>query len=599
MRASYSPASSCSGRVRVGWVSAIAAVVAAGFAATVWVVRPVLYRRGHLPALPNLTAVPAPLARKLEAAQGDAQSWRGGEQGVAALGRLYHANGYTKEAEACWAILRQSEPRNARWVYYLADLRSAVSDTTGMEALLRETTALAPDYAPAWLKLAAVEFKTGELEAAKRDYRRRLVLLSQDPYAELGLARIELQHGDAAAARARLDRIVQHDPGFSAAHNLYAEILAGAGDAEGASLHRFLGGLAGRFRDADDPWLEELQADCYDVNKLTVLASVEDLTNHGDHGVALLERALEVEPNDARIYAQLGNAYVHRDDAKRALAEFDRGSTRPNANSDFFASYSQACLAAGDAERAREVADRGLARWPDAADLHTARGNALSALGQTDAAIASYRRAVTLAPNVCQVHFNLGNALRQQGATEEGMAELRRALQLEPTFAKALIVLGEAELEAGRLSEAEKYVRPLYRHYPGLVSSRRLMTRWCLMAGVAAARAGSFAEAERDLRDGIAISPDMPELQGRLGLVYAQQGRFDAAATALETYHRLKPEEPMSSLLLGQVYARLGRSSDAIRLAGEAARLARDANDQATLAQANATVRALTASADK
>ena len=91
----------------------------------------------------------------------------------------------------------------------------------------------------------------------------------------------------------------------------------------------------------------------------------------------------------------------------------------------------------------------------------------------------------------------------------------------------------------------------------------------------------------------------MPELQGRLGLVYAQQGRFDAAATALESYHRLKPEEPMSSLLLGQVYARLGRSSDAIRLAGEAARLARDANDQATLAQANATLRALTASADK
>jgi Flp pilus assembly protein TadD len=108
------------------------------------------------------------------------------------------------------------------------------------------------------------------------------------------------------------------------------------------------------------------------------------------------------------------------------------------------------------------------------------------------------------------------------------------------------------------------------------------MTRWCLQGGVAAARAGRMADAERDLRDGLAISPDLPELRGRLGLLYAQQRRFPEALEQLEAYHRLKPTEPMASLFLGQVYADLGRTDDARRVLTEGEQLANQAEDSTT-----------------
>jgi HemY protein len=540
--------------------------------------------QARLPAMPDVSARPAALDAALREAGRKTLTAKLAHNGVVELARLYHANGYNQEAEACWRILGAEQPQEARWSYYLADLRRTTSDDAGMVSLLEQTVKLAPDYAPAWLKLAEWEFKTGRLETAERDYRRRLALRPADPYARLGLARVALQRDHREEGKQMIEEIVRDVPIFSPAHNLYAEMLAADGDAGGAKKQRFLSRIAGRFREAEDPWLEELQAWCYDPSRLAVWASIDDMTNHGDRGVALLERAIKLAPDDARDYTELGRVYLHLGNAAKALAAFEQGLRLRDAPSDLFAGLSEAHRALNQPEKALEAADRGLALMPDAADLETARGIALEAAGRLDEAVAAYRLVVKQKPNVCEMNYDLGNALLRLGRSEEAYEYLNRALELEPTFPRALIVLGESELEAGRLEEAARYVRPLYDYYPGSVSAQRLMTRWCLQSGVAAARAGRMAEAEGNLRDGLAISPNLPELHGRLGLLYAQQRRFTEALDQLEAYHRLKPAEPMASLFLGQVYANLGRIDDARRVLAEGEQLARQAGDSATAA---------------
>lgn len=538
--------------------------------------------RASLPALPDVSTQPAALGTALRGAAQKALSTRQSLEGVGELARLYHANGYYKEADACWRILHAKQPREARWCYYLADLRRMASDDTGMVSFLERTARLAPAYAPAWLKLAELEFKTGQLDAAERDYRRRLALVPGDPYANIGLARLALQHGRRDEGQRLIEQLVREVPAFAQARNLYAEMLAERGDADGANMQRFVVRLCGRFREADDPWLEELRAWCYDPSRLAVWASIEDMTNHGDRGVALLERAMKIDPGDARGYHELGRVYLHVGDAAKALTLFEQGIKLPNASANLYADLSQAYLDLKQPEKALQAAEQGLALMPDAPELHTARGIALQTAGSLEEAIGAFRLAIKFAPNVCEAHYNLGNTLFQLGRKEEAYVSLKRALELVPTFPKALIVLGQSELEAGRLDSAAQYLRPLYKFYPGSVSARRLMTWWCLQSGIAAARAGRMDEAEKRLEEGLAINPEMPELRGRLGLLYGQEGRLAEARDQLEAYHRLQPTEPMASLFLGQAYAHLGRIDDARRLLSEGEQLARQSGDKAT-----------------
>jgi len=536
----------------------------------------------QLPPIPDVAAQPAAFRAALRRAEEMARSPRQSSEGFRELGRLYHANGYSREAEACWRILQAAQPQEARWCYYRADLRRMASDDAGMISFLERTLQLAPDYAPAWLQLAALEFKTGRLEAAERDYRRRLELLPGDPYARIALARAALQRDRREEGLRLIEQLVHDVPGFAQAHNLYAEMLADQGDEAGANLQRFLVRICGRFREADDPWLEELRAWCYDPSRLALWASIEDMTNHGDHGVSLLERAIAIAPDDARGYDELGRVYLHLGDAARALALFQQGINLPNASAALYAGSSQACLALNRPGEAVQAAEQGLALMPDAPELLTARGTALQAAGRLEEAVQTFRRVVERAPNVCEAHFNLGNALLQLGRNEEAYASLKKSLELVPTFPNALIVLGQSELKAGRLETAAEYLRPLYKFYPGLAAARRLMTWWCLQSGIAAAHAGRMDEAEGRLREGIEITPEMPELHSRLGLLYGEEERFAEARDQLETYYRLQPNEPMASYFLGQVYAHLGRTDDARRLLREGEQHARQSGDQAT-----------------
>ena len=509
------------------------------------------------------------------------------------MGRLYHANGFNAEAETCWRLLRAAQPREARWCYYLADLRRTAGDDAAMVSFLRQTVQLAPDYARAWLNLAEWEFKTGQVDAAEHDYRRRLALVPGDPYATLGLARVALQRGRRDEGRRLIEQIVRDVPAFPTAHNLYAEILSAAGDTDGADQQRWQGRMAGRFREADDPWLEELHAWCYDPSRLAVWGAIEYQTKHGDRGRSLLERAIQLTPDDPRGYLQLGKLYLDLGDPDHARAVLEQGIKLPAAPSLLYVNLSQAYSNLHQPTEAVRVAGQGLAAHPDAPELQNALGVALRAAGRLEDAIEPFRRAIAGSPTVVEPDFNLGLTLLQLGRRDEAYVYLKCALALEPTYPNALIVMGQTEMEAGRLESAAQYLRPLYKFYPGMTAARHLMTQWCLLAGMAEVRAGRLAAAESDFREGLAVSPDHPELHGRLGLVYAQQRRLPEALDQLETFHRLQPAEPRASLFLGQVYASLGRLDDARRTLAEGEQLARRAGDAATAALCNATLRQL------
>jgi len=526
-----------------------------------------------LPALPEARTMPAMLAQRLAEAHQKAAG-ASALEGAAELGRIYHASGYPREAEACWELLRAAQPREARWCYYLADLRRVASDYAGLADLLGQTTELAPTYAPAWLQLADVQFKTGQTAEAARGYQMRLGLLPRDPYARLGLARVALQEGQRAQARQLIETLVKETPEFSPGHNLYAEMLAADGATKDADQQRWLGRETGRFRAADDPWLDELGAWCFNYEQLCIRGTVEFQTKHGDRGKFYFERAIQLRPDALTAYSLLGALHLELNDAAKAREVLETGLQRAagaKPNVMYFVDLSRAYRDLKQPADAVRVARQGLAGLGQQFELYDALGVSLGESGEGEAAVAALRTAVQLNPDDTNANYNLAVALLKVRNLGDAVAALQRSLVLRPTFPSSLALLAQIEIDSGRWEESARYLHPLYESHPEMPQARRLMAYWQLRAGMAAEKQEDATAAERHYREGVAIDRNHPDLQLRLGTLCLIQGRFADAVGPLEAYRRLQPENPQGALFLGQAYAVVGRSDDARRVLTEGA----------------------------
>jgi len=540
-----------------------------------------------LPALPDLSGKPAELAERLAKAQAQARSPRNRTAlaGVAELGRLYQANACVTEAETCWRLLLAAQPREARWGYYLADLRRTAGDNAEMIALMERTTRLAPDYSPAWLHLADLQLKSNQLADAERNYQQRLALLPGDPYARLGLTRVALQEGRRDQARSLVEQLVKDVPEFSSAHNLFAEMLATAGEQATASQERWLGRNTTRFREAADPWMDELSDWCYDFERLCVLGSIETQTHHRDRASALYERAIRLRPDDAGGYELLASMYLEADDPAKARDTLE-GALRRLAPSKpsviLYVDLAHAYRSLKQPAEAVRVIRLGMDRLGDQYELFDGLGVALGDLGRHEEAVAALRAAVAHNPNDANSNFNLAVALLAVKKLDDAMVALHRSLALRPTFPNTLALLAQIEIDSGRWQDATKYLLPLYESHPERIEARNLMTYWHLLAGMDAEKKGDLAAAAQHFHSGMVIEPNQPELQARFGTLCLIQGRFADAIPALEAYHRLQPNNPQSALYLGQAYAATGRRDEARQVLTEGAQLADRAGNRTT-----------------
>jgi HemY protein len=555
------------------------AAAALGLGAWVWSARSPAVPAAQLPPAAQTDGRPAALAERIREAETRARRRGGTAEDVAELGRLYHANGYTRAAAACWEALRRAQPDTALWAYLLADLRATEGDAEAFETLLRDAVRLAPDYAPARLKLADLAFKTGRLDEARSHYEERLRRLPGDAHARLGLARILALAGDTAAADDAIAALVRDHPDFPPGHNLLAERLAARGDEAGARRHRWLGRESGRFREAEDPWLRGLHAWCLDPQRLAVLGTTEFQLASGDKGRALIERAVSLAPDDpgARellgdLYLKLGEAALARDTLAEALRLRAARNEAPPAET--YVNLVEAWQRLGRADEALRTLDDGFARLGAGRfELHLARGVVLDGLERLDEAEAALREAVRLGGNDSDAHYNLALVLLQRERRAEAAGHLRAALERQPTFPKALALLAQLEMEAGRLEEAGTFVIPLFDANPGQPEVQALTAFWYLQRGLAAA-ARSPTEAEPLYRAGLEAQPDNVDLLVSLGALLVRQQRPAEAEIPLREYRRLRPAEAQSAMLLGEAALQRGQRDEAVRLLTEGEQLA-------------------------
>jgi Flp pilus assembly protein TadD len=152
---------------------------------------------------------------------------------------------------------------------------------------------------------------------------------------------------------------------------------------------------------------------------------------------ATYERALALEPDNARIHNNLAVAWAEQRSFERAVAGYRRALQLDAGYAEAHYNLGNALRELARPEDALVSYDRACALRPDWPAAHCNRGLALAARGHEALAEAAYRRALALRPDYAEAHNNLGLCLELQGRLEEAMAQFDRALDLVPDFASA------------------------------------------------------------------------------------------------------------------------------------------------------------------
>jgi tetratricopeptide (TPR) repeat protein len=150
--------------------------------------------------------------------------------------------------------------------------------------------------------------------------------------------------------------------------------------------------------------------------------------HHYDNAILQFQKAIQLAPDMAQAYDNLGLCYYRQNQNQRAVANFQKAidlnvkSGHPDA-------------------------------WPYLNLAITERS-----LNQRSEAEAHLREAVRLDPNLALAHFQLGNILEDTGRTDEAIREFQAAARLDPAYAEPHYALARIYRKLGDAAASKREV---------------------------------------------------------------------------------------------------------------------------------------------
>lgn len=439
-----------------------ALVVVALLAAGGWWWRAAGLRRdaivAALPALPDFGTATATTRERIGQAETEARSRFHAGRGLAQLSRLYHANGFLEEAVACYTILERLQPSEPRWFHRHAAILAGYGDIEPAMKLWQRVLALAPDYLPARLRVGDSELKSEHIAAATAAYQDVLQRSAANPYALLGLARIDIEAKRWDAAREKLES-VSRQTDYQIGTDLLVMVYRQLGHPELAREILGSAKASGIYRDPPDPWLDELIDDCYDPYRMSLTAGVLSRSGHADQAVQLLQRAVGIAPDDVSTRFQLAMLYVQLKNLDAGRQELQQCTEIAPDFSDGWAQLSGVLAQTGDSSGSARILAEGLSHCPQSPGLHLMLARRLEQAGRPGEAINEYLTSIHYRPNEPDAYVELGNTLIKLGRTDEGLQQMRTALETDPAYPAALSVMAFASIAAKNQTEAHRWMQ--------------------------------------------------------------------------------------------------------------------------------------------
>jgi predicted Zn-dependent protease len=273
-----------------------------------------------------------------------------------------------------------------------------------------------------------------------------------------GLARIDFEAERWDKARERLETVVSQT-NYQLGYDLIVTLYERLGLVDRARAIRGAAAASGAYRDPADPWLDRLTEYCFDPFRLSLNAGV--IARLGDRPGAqrLLERAIELAPNDVGPRFQLGTLAVEQGNVKLAAEQLERCTVLAPDFADGWAHLSSLQAQQGNTVAAERTLALGLKNCPQSPGLHLMRARSLRKAGRPEEAINEYMISARLRPNEPEAFLELGNTYISLDRTAEGIANIRAALEAEPENPTALSILAFHAITQSDEKDAREWMK--------------------------------------------------------------------------------------------------------------------------------------------
>lgn len=250
----------------------------------------------------------------------------------------------------------------------------------------------------------------------------------------------------------------------------------------------------GRFSEAEDEEVKKLEADSGDVIALKRLATLATQQGRDAQAIALITRAIAVDPLDADAHFRLGKIHIENDRNEQAAA----------------------CFKAAVGSK------------PDYAEAHYGLGNALKNQGKVDEALASYRKAVSFNAAYAEAYNNMGVLHHERGRRDDAIPCYRKAAALDPKLAFAHLNLAILLLDDGRgpLEALDSFKKAIALE-PDIAGPNLAHLHNSL--GILLQSHGMLSEALTSFQNAVDSNPHLVEASNNLGMTLAQFGRHGEA----------------------------------------------------------------------
>ena len=270
---------------------------------------------------------------------------------------------------------------------------------------------------------------------------------------------------------------------------------------------------------------------------------------------AYYEKALELNPEDARVYNNLA-LFAEEEGAYDRALEWYR--TALEHAPDFAlarSNFGDLLGRLGKHEQAITAFERAIEDEPERAEYVYNLGVQLAAAGETDAAIAAYERAAAMTPDP-RPHNNLGLIYEERGDYEKARRCYLDALRIAPEFTLAYANLGNLLVKEGQLEEARQMYQKGLETNPEDAGLHNAL-------GYLLARLGETDLARAHYREALAVAPEFALAHNNLGNLLKAQGKLAEAAKAYASAIAAKPEDWRGYANLAAVRVAQGRSEEA------------------------------------
>ena len=370
---------------------------------------------------PQLDGAEPAVRQRLASLQADLRANAGNGDAWGRYGMALEAHTFTDEAVAAYRQAHELSPRTFRWPYLLAAL---VDERSAAESLplYRAALDLDPDYAPARVRLAEALERTGQFDAANREYAQAVRLDPANAHAHAGLGRLALAAGDADAAVRHLSRareLAAENRSFAVT---LAQAYARAGDRERGQQIAAAARSLGRINYRDDP----------------VRSSVHDL-------------AL-----DARSYLRRANAHRIHGELDLAQRELRAGIALDASRPELHFVLAEVLAASGDPAGSLAAARRAYELHPELEGVAPFLARALFQTGDLSGALARAEEALRLDPGDVSMMLLVALVSAERGDVVRTVEILDRAYQARPQdpptrdgLIQLFTNLGEAMVSSG------------------------------------------------------------------------------------------------------------------------------------------------------